>query len=277
MSEEAVGDGTVVSVAEPTVEARERHAELARELDEHQYRYYILQSPSVDDSVYDRQMRELEALETEFPSLLTPDSPSQRVGGTYSTEFAAVDHAERMQSLDNALNDEELTAWIERTERDAGSPPQYVCELKIDGLAINLTYEKGRLIRAATRGDGRTGEDVTPNVRTIREVPERLRGEHLPELVEIRGEIYFPLEGFGELNASLVEQGERPFANPRNAASGSLRQKDPRITATRPLHLVVHGLGARKGFEPVSQSHAYEALKAWGLPTSERWRVVPDM
>src|SRR3954469_7881874 len=253
MSEEAVGDGTVVSVAEPTVEARERHAELARELDEHQYRYYILQSPSVDDSVYDRQMRELEALEPEFPSLLTPDSPSQRVGGTYSTEFAAVDHAERMQSLDNALNDEELTAWIERTERDAGSPPQYVCELKIDGLAINLTYDKGRLIRAATRGDGRTGEDVTLNVRTIRDIPERLDTADPPEFLEVRGEVYFTLQGFADVNEAQVAPGARPFANPRTAASGSLRQKDPRITASRPMRMIVHGFGARKGFNPKTQ------------------------
>src|SRR5690349_10881877 len=194
MSDEAV---------EPTTEARERHDELARELDEHQYRYYILQSPSVDDAIYDRLMRELEALEAQFPSLLTPDSPSQRVGGTYSTEFAAVDHAERMLSLDNALNDEELTAWIDRTERDAGSPPHYVCELKIDGLAINLTYEKGRLVRAATRGDGRTGEDVTLNVRTIRDIPDRLAGPGAPEppeLLEVRGEVFFDLDGFAEVN-----------------------------------------------------------------------------
>jgi DNA ligase (NAD+) len=276
MSEEAVGDGTVVSVAEPTVEARERHAELARELDEHQYRYYILQSPSVDDSVYDRQMRELEALETEFPSLLTPDSPSQRVGGTYSTEFAAVDHAERMQSLDNALNDEELTAWIERTERDAGSPPQYVCELKIDGLAINLTYEKGRLIRAATRGDGRTGEDVTLNVRTIRDIPERLDTADPPEFLEVRGEVYFTLQGFADVNEAQVAAGDRPFANPRNAASGSLRQKDPRITASRPMRMIVHGFGARKGFNPKTQHEAYELMGAWGLPVSKRWKHVTD-
>jgi DNA ligase (NAD+) len=266
--------------AEPTVEARERHAELARELDEHQYRYYVLQSPSVDDSAYDKLMRELEAIEREFPALVTPDSPSQRVGGTYSTEFASVTHAERMLSLDNALDEEQLVAWAERVDRDAGTKPRYVCELKIDGLAINLTYEKGRLVRGATRGDGRTGEDVTLNIRTIKEIPDRLGGDGAPEppeLLEVRGEVYFTLEGFAQVNEAQVEAGERPFANPRNAASGSLRQKDPRITASRPMRMIVHGFGARKGFDPKSQSEAYELMHAWGLPTSTRWKVVDDL
>ncbi|GAA5182209.1 NAD-dependent DNA ligase LigA [Rugosimonospora acidiphila] len=265
--------------AEPPAAARERHAELSSEIDDNQYRYYILDQPSVSDAEYDAMMRELTALEGEFPALRTPNSPTQRVGGTYSTMFTPVTHAERMLSLDNAFNEDELAAWAERVERDAGGPFSYLCELKVDGLAINLTYEHGRLVRAATRGDGRTGEDVTPNVRTIGDVPERLRGpedggEQPPELVEVRGEIFFPVEGFGELNATLVEQGRAPFANPRNAAAGSLRQKDPRITASRPLHLVVHGLGARRGFEPTSQSHAYELLEGWGLPVSKRWKVV---
>ncbi|GIH13529.1 NAD-dependent DNA ligase LigA [Rugosimonospora africana] len=263
--------------AEPPAAARERHAELSAEIDDNQYRYYVLDQPSVSDGEYDAMMRELTQLETEFPALRTPDSPTQRVGGTYSTMFTAVTHAERMLSLDNAFTDDELAAWAERVERDAGGPVSYLCELKVDGLAINLTYEHGRLVRGATRGDGRTGEDVTPNVRTIAEVPERLRGEggqEPPELVEVRGEIFFPVEAFGELNAGLVEQGKAPFANPRNAAAGSLRQKDPRITASRPLRLVVHGLGARRGFEPTSQSHAYELIAGWGLPVSKRWKVV---
>jgi DNA ligase (NAD+) len=221
-------------------------------------------------------MRELEAIEARFPVLVTPDSPSQRVGGTYSTDFTAVQHAERMMSLDNALDDESLDAWFERIERDAGSKANYLCELKIDGLAINLTYEHGRLTRAATRGDGRTGEDVTLNVRTIRDVPERLKGDEVPELLEVRGEVFFTLEGFAAVNAAQVEAGDRPFANPRNAASGSLRQKDPRITASRPLRVIVHGFGAREGFNPASQSAAYEAMAAWGLPTSKRWRVFED-
>jgi DNA ligase (NAD+) len=262
---------------EPTPEARERHADLARELDEHQYRYYLLQSPSVDDQTYDRLMRELEAIEERYPSLRTPESPSQRVGGTYSTLFSPVTHIERMLSLDNAFDADELSAWAERVERDAGGPVRYLCEPKVDGLAIDLVYEHGRLVRAATRGDGRVGEDVTLNVRTIRQVPERLAGDDVAELLEVRGEVYFPIQAFADLNAALVAAGERPFANPRNAASGSLRQKDPRITASRPLHMVVHGIGARRGFDPPTQSEAYESLKAWGLPTSTRWRAVPDM
>ncbi|WP_435872687.1 NAD-dependent DNA ligase LigA [Micromonospora matsumotoense] len=266
---------------EPTPEARERHATLSQELTEHQYRYYVLDAPTITDADFDRQLRELEALEAEYPALRTPDSPTQRVGGTFSTDFTPVTHAERMLSLDNAFADDELAAWAERVERDAGGPVPYLCELKVDGLAINLTYEKGRLVRAATRGDGRTGEDVTANVRSIRSVPARLTPSDefpdVPELLEVRGEIYFPVAGFADLNASLVEQGRAPFANPRNAAAGSLRQKDPRITASRPLRLVVHGTGARTGFRPATQSESYAALKAWGLPTSDRWRVVPDL
>jgi DNA ligase (NAD+) len=262
---------------DPTPEAAARHAELADEVRGHQYRYYVLDSPSVTDAEFDKLLRELEALEEEFPALRTPDSPTQNVGGTFSTLFTPVEHAERMLSLDNVFDDAELAAWAERTVRDAGGPVEFICELKVDGLAINLTYEKGRLVRGATRGDGRTGEDVTSNVRTIREIPERLAGDDPPELLEVRGEIYFPVSAFADLNASLVEQGKAPFANPRNAAAGSLRQKDPRVTASRGLRMVVHGIGARRGFTPTSQSHAYEALSAWGLPTSSRWKLVDDM
>ena len=263
--------------AEPTPEASARHAELSDEVRGHQYRYYVLDSPTVSDAEFDKLLHELEALEEQFPALRTPDSPTQNVGGTFSTLFTPVEHAERMLSLDNVFDDAELGAWAERTERDAGGPVQFLCELKVDGLAINLTYEKGRLVRGATRGDGRTGEDVTSNVRTIREIPDRLTDDDPPELLEVRGEIYFPASAFADLNASLVEQGKAPFANPRNAAAGSLRQKDPRITASRGLRMVVHGIGARKGFRPDSQSHAYEALRSWGLPTSDRWRLVDGM
>ncbi|MEU7675860.1 NAD-dependent DNA ligase LigA [Micromonospora taraxaci] len=286
MSEEQIGQQVspaqeAAAGAEPTPQARERHATLSQELTEHQYRYYVLDSPTITDSEFDRQLRELEALEAEFPALRTPDSPTQRVGGTFSTDFTPVTHAERMLSLDNAFADEELAAWAERVERDAGGAVPYLCELKVDGLAINLTYEKGRLVRAATRGDGRTGEDVTANVRSIRDVPGQLTASadfpDVPELVEVRGEIYFPVAAFADLNAGLVEQGKAPFANPRNAAAGSLRQKDPRITASRPLRLVVHGIGARRGFQPTAQSESYAALKAWGLPISDRWRVVRDL
>jgi DNA ligase (NAD+) len=261
----------------PTAEASRRHAELSTELTDHQYRYYVLDSPTIPDAEFDTLLRELEAIEREFPALRTPDSPTQRVGGTFSTLFTAVQHAERMMSLDNVFSREQLAAWVERVIRDAGGPVTFICELKVDGLAINLTYEKGRLVRGATRGDGYTGEDVTANVRTIRAIPERLAGDDVPELVEVRGEIYFPVEAFAGLNASLVEQGKAPFANPRSAASGSLRQKDPRITASRPLRMVVHGIGARAGFRPESQSAAYAQLKSWGLPTSDRWRLVEDI
>ncbi|MET8120649.1 NAD-dependent DNA ligase LigA [Micromonospora sp. NPDC005189] len=286
MSEEQIGQQVspaqeAAAGAEPTPQARERHATLSLELTEHQYRYYVLDAPTVADAEFDRQLRELEALEEEFPALRTPDSPTQRVGGTFSTDFTPVTHAERMLSLDNAFADEELAAWAERVERDAGGPVPYLCELKVDGLAINLTYESGRLVRAATRGDGRTGEDVTANVRSIRDVPGQLAPSaefpDIPELLEVRGEIYFPIAGFADLNAGLVEQGKAPFANPRNAAAGSLRQKDPRVTASRPLRLVVHGIGARRGFQPTAQSESYAALRSWGLPTSDRWRVVPDL
>ena len=267
----------VAAGAEPTAAASGRHAELSDEVRGHQYRYYVLDAPTISDAEFDKLLKELEALEEQFPALRTPESPTQNVGGTFSTLFTPVEHAERMMSLDNVFDQDELQAWAERTERDAGGPVQFICELKVDGLAINLTYEKGRLVRGATRGDGRTGEDVTSNVRTIREIPERLADDDPPELLEVRGEIYFPASAFADLNASLVEQGRPPFANPRNAAAGSLRQKDPRITASRGLRMVVHGIGARVGFTPDSQSHAYEALKSWGLPTSERWRLVDGM
>ena len=263
--------------AEPAPEAQSRHAELSDEVRGHQYRYYVLDSPTVSDADFDKMFKELEALEDQFPALRTPDSPTQNVGGTFSTLFTPVEHAERMMSLDNVFDVDELQAWAERTERDAGGQVRFICELKVDGLAINLTYEKGRLVRGATRGDGRTGEDVTSNVRTIREIPERLAGDRPPDLLEVRGEIYFPASAFADLNASLVEAGKAPFANPRNAAAGSLRQKDPRVTASRGLRMVVHGIGARRGFTPDSQSHAYEALKDWGMPTSERWRLVDGM
>ncbi len=263
---------------QPPPEAVQRHAALATEIDEHQYRYHVLDAPTIGDGEYDALMRELEALETRYTSLRTPDSPSQRIGAAYSTLFAPVAHLERMMSLDNAFTDAELAAWAERVERDVGAAAtSYLCELKVDGLAISLTYENGRLVRAATRGDGRTGEDVTHNVRTIRAVPERLRGRDVPALLEVRGEVFFTVEAFLGVNDALMEQHKTPFANPRNAAAGSLRQKDPRVTASRPLRMIVHGFGARKGFEPSAQSEAYERMHGWGLPTSDRWRVVTDL
>ncbi|WP_327295097.1 MULTISPECIES: NAD-dependent DNA ligase LigA [unclassified Streptomyces] len=259
-------------------EARENHAQLAEQIEEHRFRYYVRDQPVVSDAEFDTQLRALEALEEQYPELRTPDSPTQKVAGAYETEFTSVQHRDRMQSLDNAFDDEELAAWAERVAREVGSPGyHFLCELKVDGLAVNLTYEQGRLVRAATRGDGRTGEDITPNVLTIADIPHRLRGERIPELVEIRGEVYFPMDAFEGLNARLVEAGDKPFANPRNAAAGSLRQKDPKITATRPLHMVVHGIGAREGFDIDCLSHAYELLHEWGLPTAKHNKVVDDL
>ncbi|MGX1881420.1 NAD-dependent DNA ligase LigA [Streptomyces sp. NPDC055287] len=259
-------------------EARERHAQLAEQIEEHRFRYYVKDQPVISDAEFDKLLRTLEALEDEYPELRTPDSPTQKVAGAYETEFTAVQHRERMLSLDNAFDDEELAAWGERVAGELGAVPYHLlCELKVDGLAVNLTYEKGRLTRAATRGDGRTGEDITPNVRTIAGIPDRLKGDRIPELVEIRGEVYFPMEKFLELNARLVAAEEKPFANPRNAAAGSLRQKDPKVTASRPLHMVVHGIGAREGLDIDRLSQAYELLRAWGLPVARHNKVVNDL
>ncbi|MEU3501447.1 NAD-dependent DNA ligase LigA [Streptomyces hundungensis] len=265
------------NAAVPT-EAREKHALLAEQIEEHRFRYYVRDQPVISDGDFDKLLRSLEALEEEHPELRTPDSPTQKVAVAYETDFASVEHRERMLSLDNAFDDEELAAWSERIAKDVGTGSyHYLCELKVDGLAVNLTYENGRLTRAATRGDGRTGEDITPNVRTIADIPARLKGDRIPELVEIRGEVYFPMEAFQGLNARLVEAGDKPFANPRNAAAGSLRQKDPKVTATRPLHMVVHGIGARRGFDIDRLSQAYDLLREWGLPTAQHNKVVNSL
>ncbi|MGW6294650.1 NAD-dependent DNA ligase LigA [Streptomyces sp. NPDC055058] len=270
------GDQQAETTSVPA-EAREKHVQLAEQIEEHRFRYYVNDAPVISDAEFDRLLRELEALEEEYPELRTPDSPTQKVAGAYETEFTSVQHRSRMLSLDNTFNDEDLAAWTERIHRELGEQTfHFLCELKVDGLAVNLTYERGRLTRAATRGDGRTGEDITPNVRTIAEIPDRLTGEEVPDLVEIRGEVFFPMEKFQELNARLVAAGDKPFANPRNAAAGSLRQKDPRVTATRPLHMVVHGIGALEGFSGrmTRLSEAYDLLKSWGLPTSPHNKVV---
>ncbi|GAA1924010.1 NAD-dependent DNA ligase LigA [Nocardioides lentus] len=261
-------------------EARAEHREIAERVEDARWRYYVLDDPSLDDGEFDRLMRRLEELEETHPDLRTPDSPTQKVGGAVSTEFTAVDHLEPMMSLDNAFTADELLSWHDRLAREGVADPALLCELKVDGLAINLLYEGGRLVRALTRGDGRTGEDVTPNVRTLGSVPDRLAGTEefpVPALVEVRGEIFLPVAAFERLNATMVDAGKPPFANPRNAAAGSLRQKDPRVTATRPLEMVCHGLGAREGFGPLSQSTAYDALAAWGLPVSDRTRVVASL
>ena len=259
------------------VAARERHAALTRELDDHAFRYYVLDAPTVDDAAYDTAMRELTELEDAHPTLRTADSPTQKVMGTISTDFTPVDHLERLLSLGNVFTGEELREWGGRVAKEAPQA-RFLCELKIDGLAVALVYRDGVLVRAATRGDGRTGEDITPNVRTLAGVPARLVGGDVPPLLEVRGEVFIASADFTALNARLVEQeGRAPFANPRNAAAGSLRQKDPRVTATRPLSLTLHGIGAREGWEPASQSEAYARLGAWGLPVSPYFEVVDDL
>ena len=270
---------TVAEVDGVPVTARERHAELAQTIDEHAYRYYVLDQPTASDAEYDELMRELQTLEERYPGLRTPDSPTQRVAGSYSTLFAPVEHRERLFSLDNVFTIEELEAWAGRAIRAAGDGAalHWLCELKIDGLAVDLVYENGRLVTAATRGDGRTGEDITGNVRTLADVPLRLAGSAVPELLEVRGEVFFPKAAFTNLNAELVAAGKAPFANPRNAAAGSLRQKDPRITASRPLRMLLHGVGARSGFDPPTQSSAYAALRELGLPAPNSQQVYAEL
>jgi DNA ligase (NAD+) len=259
---------------------RARHQELSEQIEDARWRYFVLDDPTLDDGDYDRRLRELQDIEEQHPELRTPDSPTQKVGGAVSTDFTAVDHLRPMESLDNAFTDEEMASWYARIERDGVKDPDLLCELKVDGLAINILYEGGRLVRALTRGDGRTGEDVTPNVKTIDSVPHRLKASKeypVPALVEVRGEVFLPTQAFERLNEAMTDAGKQVFANPRNAAAGSLRQKDPRVTATRALGMVCHGIGARDGFEPTAQSAAYDALRTWGLPTSDRVRVLGSL
>jgi DNA ligase (NAD+) len=285
-------------------EARRRHAELSEKLTDAQYRYHVLDSPTISDAEYDQGIRALNEIEDQFPELRTPDSATQKVGGVISTLFTPVTHLERLLSLDNVFSQEEFGSWTDRAAKLGGTGP-YLCELKIDGLAIDLVYERGRLASAATRGDGRTGEDVTLNVKTIRTVPDRLTGDDVPEVLEVRGEVFLSAAAFDRLNESLQEAGKPAFANPRNAAAGSLRQKDPRITASRALGAIVHGIGRVVGTAdavsgaaadgaivgsaagpseeghlegaPDSQSAWYERLRAWGLPVSDKYKVVSDL
>ena len=247
----------------------DRVAELVDAINQHRAAYYQSNTSLISDADYDKLMRELEQLESKYPELITGDSPTQTVGGEASQTFAPVEHLERMMSLDNVFSTEELDAWLEKT---GGGP--FLCELKIDGLAINLRYEKGKLVSAATRGDGAVGEDVTRNVMTVKGIPHNLSGKNHPEVVEIRGEVFYSLADFAKLNQSLIDAGKAPFANPRNSASGSLRQKDSSVTASRPLQMIVHGIGAWVDKGVVSQSELYAHLKSWGLPTSSRYQVV---
>lgn len=261
------------------VTALKRHAELSELVEEARWRYYVLDDPTVSDSQFDAWFRELLELEESHPSLQTPDSPTQKVGAPVSGDFVKVEHLARMESLDNAFNEADMAAWMARAERLAeGDPGPYLCELKIDGLAIALVYRDGKLERGATRGDGRTGDDVTANVRTIKGVPHRLKGDDIPSLVEVRGEVYIPVEDFKKLNEQLVADGKAPFANPRNSAAGTLRQKDPRITAQRPLRMIVHGVGVWEGAaEPQAQSAVYDRLGEFGLPVSDLYKVVANL
>jgi DNA ligase (NAD+) len=288
---------TTGDMPEAPAGARRRHADLSLDITEADHRYYVLDSPTISDIDYDTRMRELRALEEQYPELRTPDSPTQTVHGSISTLFTPVEHLERLLSLDNVFTDEDLGGWADRVTKLGGSGP-YLCELKIDGLAIDLVYRDGALVKAATRGDGRTGEDVTPNIRTIASIPARLTGTGHPAVLEVRGEVFMPVEAFGKLNESLLDAGKPAFANPRNSAAGSLRQKDPRITASRALDAILHGIGRVEGSAddigisgeaagpgeeghlegaPNTQSGWYERLRAWGLPVSSLYKVVPDM
>ncbi|MEY2673964.1 MAG: hypothetical protein RLZZ514_529 [Actinomycetota bacterium] len=249
--------------------AARRVNELVDQINAHRRAYYEGNTVLISDAEYDALMLELERLERENPDLITGDSPTQTVGGSANVAFAPIEHLERMMSLDNAFSAEELDAWMGKT-----GATRFLCELKIDGLAINLRYERGVLVSAATRGDGVVGEDVTANVLTIKSIPRRLEGSGWPEVVEIRGEIFFGLDDFAKLNESLIADGKAPFANPRNSASGSLRQKDPSVTATRPLRMLVHGVGAWAEAPVSNQSELYGILAGWGLPVSSRFEVL---
>lgn len=258
---------------QPSADIRQRVADLRRDIEYHNYRYYILDDPEIPDSEWDRLLQELRELEGIYPSLITADSPTQRVGATPTDEFAEVRHRLPMLSLDNAFSEDDLNNFDRRVRERLGvdSDVEYSAEPKLDGLAISVTYERGVLVRAATRGDGATGEDVTANVRTIRSVPLHLRGS-APALLEARGEVFMPVAGFERLNAEAARKGEKVFANPRNAAAGSLRQLDPRITAQRPLDIFFYAVGAVEGMQlPESHGAMLEVLKDFGL------RVSPDI
>lgn len=248
-------------------------AALSEELRDHQFRYYVLDQPIISDAEFDAKLKELKSLEDKYPEYRSAESPTQIVGGGFATGFEAVDHPTRMTSLDNVFGLDELQAWFDRVEKSV-TGNTWLCEVKVDGLAINLIYRGGKLVQALTRGNGVTGEDVTLNVKTISVIPHELKGLSIPSFLEVRGEVFFPLAAFNEFNEEIQESGRAAFANPRNAAAGSLRQKDPRITASRPLSMVVHGVGAIEGASFDTQGGAYELLKSWGLPTSSRYKVV---
>ena len=254
---------------------RQRMLALVEEIRDHQFRYYVLDKPIISDAEFDALLKELEKLEAKHPEFKVDESPTELVGGGFATHFTQHDHIEKMMSLDNVFGVDELEVWLDRIEK-SGVKNTWLCEVKVDGLAINLLYENGKLTRALTRGNGVTGEDVTLNIRTIGVIPDQLTGKNIPEVLEVRGEVFFPTEAFNEFNDGLEEEGKARFANPRNAAAGSLRQKDPRITASRPLSMVVHGIGAASGITFTEQSQAYELLQSWGLPVSKRFKVAKN-
>ncbi|QJP09882.1 NAD-dependent DNA ligase LigA [Pseudomonas multiresinivorans] len=267
--------------------AAERIAQLRSELDDHNYRYYVLDEPSVPDAEYDRLFRELKALEAEHPELITPESPTQRVGGAAASAFGEVRHEVPMLSLGNAFEEQDLNDFDRRVREGladqlpssdlfgGGAEVEYSCEPKLDGLAVSLLYENGVLTRGATRGDGTTGEDISVNVRTIRNVPLRLKGEGWPAILEVRGEVFMSKAGFEALNERQMEAGGKTFANPRNAAAGSLRQLDSKITASRPLEFCCYGFGRVEGGTlPGTQVEILEALKGWGIPISRELKLA---
>lgn len=266
--------------AVPAEAVREEYENLADLVRKYRFAYYQEDEPLVSDAEFDTLFRRLEEIEALHPELVANDSPTQEVGGEVSAAFAPVEHLQRMYSLEDVFSLEELEAWLNRAEAsveklgDGAARAAWLTELKIDGLAVNLLYRDGKLVRAATRGDGSTGEDITHNLLTIQEIPRDLRGGGFPAEMEVRGEVFIPSKAFAEFNEALIEAGKAPLANPRNAAAGSLRQKDPAETAKRPLKMFVHGIGAREGLESRSQSETYELLKEWGLPVSPYFEVL---
>jgi DNA ligase (NAD+) len=265
----------------PSGAVREEYEDLVEQVRKHRFAYYQEDAPTISDAEFDELFRRLETLEAMHPELVSNDSPTQEVGGEVSAAFAAVGHLQRMYSLEDVFSLPELEAWIAKAEagitRLGNGTPSWLTELKIDGLAVNLLYRDGVLVRAATRGDGTTGEDITHNVLTIKEIPQQLTGGNFPAEMEVRGEVFIPSQAFAEFNEALIEAGKAPLANPRNAAAGSLRQKDPAETAKRPLRMYVHGIGAREGLGTVSQSDTYRQLADWGLPTSPYFEVLPGL
>ena len=267
-----------------TPEIRDEYAQLIDDVRDARRAYYTDDAPTISDAAYDALYRRLEEVEALYPELVANDSPTQEVGGEASSAFAPVTHRARMYSLEDVFSDEELRTWLTKAQENSqaisGKNPTWLTELKIDGLAVNLLYRNGALVRAATRGDGTTGEDVTHNVRTIATIPQRLSGQNHPEEIEIRGEVFISSADFKALNEKIVAEGKNPFANPRNAAAGSLRQKDAAVTAQRPLSMYVHGVGSSQGLGIETQSEVYELLASWGLPVSpytETFTAVEDI